>query len=130
MIQESLQAVGAARSIVIDEDGTILAGNGTVEAAGAVGIDRVRVVEASGNEIIAVRRRGLSADQKKQLAYYDNLTAEQAEWDMEQVASDVLQGYDFLEGLFDDFEIPEPPIESQEEFEVCPECGQKKKQGV
>ena len=69
MIQESLQQVGAARSIVIDENGVILAGNGTVEAAGQIGIDRVKIIEASGDEIIAVRRSGLTDEQKKKLAY-------------------------------------------------------------
>jgi hypothetical protein len=33
LIAESLKRFGAARSIVIDEDGRILAGNGTVEGA-------------------------------------------------------------------------------------------------
>lgn len=33
MIEEALNEVGAARSIVIDEAGVILAGNATVEAA-------------------------------------------------------------------------------------------------
>ena len=32
MIVDSLRAVGAARSIVIDEKGNILAGNATIEA--------------------------------------------------------------------------------------------------
>src|SRR5437868_3621944 len=63
MIASALQEVGAARSIVIDEDGEILAGNGTIEAAGQVGIERVRVVDAEGDEIIAVRRSGLSQEQ-------------------------------------------------------------------
>lgn len=105
MIQKSLQEVGAARSIVIDEDGIILAGNGTVEAAGQVGIENVVIVEASGDEIIAVRRVGLTDEQKKKLAYYDNRTGDEAEWDMEQVARDLLEGYDFLDGLFDDVEV-------------------------
>jgi hypothetical protein len=35
MIADSLRQVGAARSIVIDERGLILAGNATVEAAAA-----------------------------------------------------------------------------------------------
>src|SRR5262245_6023996 len=35
MITESLQAVGAARSIVLDESNTALAGNGVLEAAAA-----------------------------------------------------------------------------------------------
>ena len=51
---KSLEEVGAARSGVIDEDSNILAGNGTFEALSAVGIDKVRVVEASG---FAIRRR-------------------------------------------------------------------------
>jgi len=107
MIQESLRQVGAARSIVIDENGTILAGNGTVEAAGQIGIDNVVIVEASGDEIIAVRRKGLTDEQKKKLAYYDNRTGDEAEWDMEQVARDLLGGHDFLDELFDEVELPD-----------------------
>jgi len=107
MIQESLRQVGAARSIVIDEDGTILAGNGTVEAAGQVGIENVVIVEASGDEIIAVKRVGLTDEQKKKLAYYDNRTGDEAEWDMEQVARDLLGGYEFLDELFEELKMPE-----------------------
>jgi hypothetical protein len=53
MITESLKRVGAARSIAIDEDDVVLAGNGVVAAAKAAGITKVRVIEAQGNEIIA-----------------------------------------------------------------------------
>jgi len=95
MIERSLNEVGAARSIVIDEHDTILAGNGVVEAAAQAGIERVRVVEADGNELIAVRRRGLTEEQKRKLAYYDNRTAELAEWDVEQIAADLEFGLDF-----------------------------------
>src|SRR5205823_2856405 len=59
--------VGAARSIVIDEANMILAGHQTTTAAGNVGIERVRVVEADGQELIAVRRRGLTDQQKAYL---------------------------------------------------------------
>src|SRR5690606_12686090 len=104
MLQRSLQEVGAARSIVIDEEGTILAGNGTVEAAGKVGITRVRVVDADGEEIIAVRRKGLTAEQKRRLAYYDNRTAELAEWDLDQLLADQQAGADFS-GLWADDEL-------------------------
>lgn len=38
MIGDGLRAVGAARSIVLDEDNEILAGNGTIEAAAAGGL--------------------------------------------------------------------------------------------
>jgi site-specific DNA-methyltransferase (adenine-specific) len=81
LIAEALRDVGAARSIVVDETGTILAGNATVVAAGQAGLARVRIVEADGTELIAVRRTGLTADQKTRLALYDNRAAELADWD-------------------------------------------------
>lgn len=84
-IADSLRTVGAARSIVIDENDVILAGNGLVEAAGEAGITKVRVVEADGETVIAVRRTGLTDKQKAQLAIADNRTAELAEWDTEQL---------------------------------------------
>ena len=88
MVSDALREVGAARSIVIDEDNVILAGNGVTEAAAEAGITRLRVVEADGNELIAVRRSGLSAEQKRALAIYDNRTAELAEWNYKQLGED------------------------------------------
>lgn len=86
MVESALREVGAARSIVIDEDGVILAGNATVEAAAAAGIEKLQVVQADGNAIIAVQRSGLTAQQKTRLALYDNRAAELAEWDIETLA--------------------------------------------
>ena len=59
LIKESLQKFGAARSIVIDENNRILAGNGTIAGAKAAGIKNLKVIETDGNEIIAVKRTGL-----------------------------------------------------------------------
>jgi hypothetical protein len=81
LIQESLQRFGAARSIVIDEDNRILAGNGTVEGAKAAGIEKVRIIEASGDELVAVRRTGLTEEQKIGLALADNRTSDLSDWD-------------------------------------------------
>ena len=86
VIERSLNEVGAARSIVIDEDGVILAGNATTEAAQQAGITRVRVIEADGNELIAVQRRGLTPEQKVKLALADNRAAELAEWEPDVLA--------------------------------------------
>ena len=92
MVVAALQEVGASRSIVVDEDGTILAGNGVVEAAKQAGLNRVRIVEADGQEVIAVRRRGLTDAQKRALAIYDNRTSELAEWNAEQLRLDAAAG--------------------------------------
>jgi DNA modification methylase len=79
-IEHSIEEVGLWRSIAIDENNKIVAGNATVETAGQLGITKVRVVEASGDEIIAVRRRGLSDAQKTRYGLFDNRAAEHAEW--------------------------------------------------
>lgn len=135
MIVNSLHEVGAARSIVIDEDNRILAGNGTVEAAAEAGIENVRIVEVDGETLVAVRRTGLTEEQKIRLALYDNRTAELAEWDPPTLAE--LDSVD-IEGLWGDEEFaaliggasePVPPDafgEVGEDLETaycCPKCG-------
>lgn len=83
MIEDALHKVGAGRSIVIDENGMILAGNATIEAAALAGIENVQVVKTDGNTIIAVQRDNLTDEQKRDLGLYDNRTAELATWDVE-----------------------------------------------
>jgi len=102
-IVSALQEVGAARSIVIDEDGVVLAGNATMDAAAEAGITAVKVVEASGNELIAVRRTGLTPEQKTRLALYDNRAAELAEWD-EAILQELAEAGS-LAGIFSEEEI-------------------------
>src|SRR5579872_2982192 len=94
MNADALRQIGAARSIVIDEDDVVLAGNGGIAAAPAAGITKLRVIEADGQEIIAVRRRGLTPEQKRQLAIYDNRAAELATWNLPQLQSDLDAGLD------------------------------------
>lgn len=126
LIAESLKRYGAARSIVIDEDGRILAGNGTVEAAKKAGIDKLRIIETEGDELIAVRRSGLSEDQKVGLALADNRSSDLSEWDNEmlrqlseehdltpwfeddELLAEVL---DTVEGNTDPDDVPEVPEE-------------------
>jgi hypothetical protein len=91
MIEASLRQIGAARSGVIDENGVILAGNGTFDALTAAGINKVKIVEADGQEWVVVRRKGLTAEQKRALAIADNRAAELAEWDGPMLAA---QGID------------------------------------
>jgi len=102
MIESALREVGAARSIVIDENGLILAGNATCEAAAAAGIEKVQVIDADGETIIAVRRTGLTAAQKARLALFDNRAPELAEWDEAVLAE--LSARD-TDGLFSDAEL-------------------------
>lgn len=78
LMQKSLTELGAGRSILIDKDGNIIAGNKTQKAAIAAGIQKVRVIESDGSELIAVKRTDLSIDSKKgrELALADNVTTQ------------------------------------------------------
>jgi hypothetical protein len=100
MIGDALREVGPARSIVVDEHGRVLAGNGTVEAARAQGITRVIPVEAAPDALVAVVRRGLTEAEKQRLALYDNRAAELATWDPAVIAGLVSTDRAMLDGLF------------------------------
>lgn len=105
LIAEALVEVGPARSIVIDEHGVILAGNATVQAAQRAGKTRIRVIEADGEELIAVQRRGLTDDQKARLSLFDNRAAELADgWDADVLKQMVEQGVS-MDSIFDPEEL-------------------------
>lgn len=105
LIKESLQKFGAARSIVIDENNRILAGNGTIAGAKAAGIKNLKVIETDGNEIIAVKRTGLSEDEKVGLALADNRTSDLSEWDINML-EELSQEHD-LNPWFDNDDLKE-----------------------
>lgn len=89
LLEKSLQKFGAGRSILIDKDNNIIAGNGIVEAAGAVGLDKVRVIETDGTEIVAVKRTdvALDSEQGREMALADNATAAaDLAWDQDNMA--------------------------------------------
>ena len=100
MVEKALREVGAGRSIVIDENGKILAGNATIEAAAIAGIENVQVIKADGNTIIAVQRDDLTEEQKRKLALYDNRAAELADWDPEVIAAIALDDDGTLDDVF------------------------------
>ena len=81
MVADSLKEYGAGRSILLDKDDRIVAGNKTAFAAGDM---PVRIIETDGTELIAVKRTDLSLDDKRarELAIADNRAAQVGlEWD-------------------------------------------------
>lgn len=129
-IVASLRRFGQQKPIVIDTDGVVRAGNGTLEAARRLGWDAIDAVttELDGVEVTAY-------------AIADNRTADLAMWDeqalseqlqsMQQVDADLLAAVSFseseLEKLLSQFE-PLTSDESQGQLDetakvTCPECG-------
>jgi hypothetical protein len=86
LIEKSLSKFGAGRSILIDKNNRIIAGNKTIENAAAIGIEDLQIVESDGKRIIAVKRTDidLHSPQGREMALADNATAKaNIDWDIE-----------------------------------------------
>lgn len=107
LLEKSLRENGAGRSILIDKDNNIIAGNGIVESAGQIGLENVKIVETTGDEIIAVKRTDLTLDSKqgREMALADNATASaDLEWDE-----------DMLGEVFDDEDLEKWGVSLEED---------------
>lgn len=102
VISESIRQFGAARAIVVDEDGTVLAGNGVLEAARENGITKVRLVPVDGEEIVAVQVSHLTPEQKRLYAVADNRASELSEWDTEALGRAIASGLDVTDMFYEE----------------------------
>ena len=106
LIVESLGQVGPWRSIAIDENDVVYAGNGVISACGEIGIERVMVVDADPNTIVAVRRTGLTEEQKRKYVCFDNRASDLSTFDGAQLARNAEEyGFDLLNVGFNEVEI-------------------------
>jgi hypothetical protein len=131
LIRKSLKECGAGRSIVIDNEGEIIAGNGIYEQAQKLGI-KTKIIETDGSELVVVKRTDLSTDDelRKQLAIMDNSTSDSSEFDIELLSID----FDVPELKDMGIEIPDVEISNEEDLGgeekavnkkllQCPCCG-------
>ena len=89
LIEKSIRNNGAGRSILIDKNNRIIAGNVVTEIAGQIGLEDVQIVETDGTKIIAVKRTDIDLDSKqgREMALADNATAAvDLEWDTDTIA--------------------------------------------
>ena len=89
LMDESLRRFGLGRSILIDKNNRIIAGNKTAEKAADIGFTDVVVVEVDGNQLVAVKRKDIDLDSAKgrELALADNATGKaNLAWDEELIA--------------------------------------------
>lgn len=117
MLKTSLREYGAGRSLLLDKHGVVIAGNKTLEAAASVGIERVRVVETDGTEIIAVKRIDLDLAEDaraKALAVADNRVSEVGlAWDAE-VLNELSASHVELSHLFTNEELALMVLDAQD----------------
>lgn len=133
LINKSLKECGAGRSIVIDNEDNIIAGNGIYEQAQKLGL-KTKVIETDGSELVVVKRTDLATEdeKRKQLAIMDNSTSDSSEFDIPPLTTDFDVSYLKDLGL----DVPDLNIENQgeelnfdetvqkaKEPKLCPHCG-------
>jgi DNA modification methylase len=121
MIRKSFEKFGSGRSILIDKNNRIIAGNKSVEYSG---LQDVMIVESDGTQLIAVKRTDIDLDspQGREMALADNASAKaNIVFDAELVEAELGEavceewGIDVatkLEAEEDDFEVPADGIET------------------
>ena len=130
LMERSFKELGAGRSILLDRNGNIIAGNKSQQAAIAAGIKKVRVIETTGDELVAVKRTDVDIDsaEGRKMAYLDNLTTQvNLTWDeteLEAVQADV-EGFEVADFGFDIADLPQVvmPADKQGEGEGDPNAG-------
>lgn len=110
LLRESLEKYGAGRSMLIDKDNRIIAGNKTQQKAAELGM-KVKIVETDANTIIAVKRTDITLDSKegREMALLDNLTTQvNLTWDKAELEniSDSIEGFDVSDFGFDIDKMP------------------------
>jgi DNA modification methylase len=141
MVEASLRETGAGRSIVVDKDGRIIAGNKTLEAwADIAGADDVVIVPTDGTKLVVVQRQDLDLNDDtgmaRKLAIYDNRAGEIGlEWDLEELSASMQNGLDLspfwnddeMKELFTGFDTiaDDPPAEVAAQVDRAEELGAK-----
>lgn len=76
LMDESLRKFGLGRSILLDKNDRIIAGNKTTEKAAELGFENVIIVETDGKTLVAVKRKDIDLDSAKgrEFALADNAT--------------------------------------------------------
>ena len=93
LIAKSIQKNGLGRSLLLDKNGKVIAGNKTLEGTVAAGFndEDIIVVKTDGTKLVVVQRTDLDLDTRKgkEMALADNATAKaNLAWDYEALGAD------------------------------------------
>lgn len=135
LIRKSLNECGAGRSILLDADNEIIAGNGVYEQAKELGMP-VKIIETDGTELVVVKRTDLKTEdvKRKKLAIMDNSTSDSSKFDIQLLNTDfstpelqelgvpTFEASDIdVDSFFKDDEEKEKKVKTIK----CPNCGEE-----
>lgn len=88
LIKKSINETGLGRSVVIDSENELIAGNGVVSQLPEG--TPIKVVETDGSTLVVVKRTDLKTkdEKRKKLALMDNSASDQVEWDFDNLRDD------------------------------------------
>ena len=114
LIKKSLKDHGAGRSILVDKNAKIIAGNKTTENFKELGFEKIKIIKAKPDELVVVQRDDIDLDTPKgrAMALADNKTSEaNLEWDFEmmqeQLPAELLEEWQM--------QLPEEELEATED---------------
>lgn len=136
LIEKSFNKFGAGRSVLIDKNNRLIAGNKSTEKFSAQGGQKVVIIETDGDTLVAVKRNDidLDSDVGREMALADNASAKaNIVFDAELVEAElgeavceewgVTNGKKEVDGSFDD-----EGIASKNQFGVIVICGNDSEQ--
>lgn len=136
LMEKSFREFGAGRSILLDKNNRVIAGNKSIETASAVGLENVIIVETTGEQIVAVKRMDVDLDSKqgRELALADNATSKaNLAWD-ETAIQEISEKWGIetedwgikhieeFDGNIDEF-FQDHESAKKEKEQICPHCG-------
>lgn len=136
LLEKSVSQLGLGRSILVDKNNRIIAGNGVAETASNLGLEDVIIVPTDGKKLVVVQRTDLDLDSKeaRELALADNAVANvNLEWDAENLQA-VTEEWgveakdwgvttpDNTGGSIDSF-FEDHNAKKKDKELVCPHCG-------
>ena len=131
LLEKSLRDFGAGRSILIDKNNNIIAGNGVIETAGNIGLEDMKIVETTGDKIVAVKRTDIELDSRegRGLAMADNATSSaDLSWNKGNI-EEVSEKFNIDPGEWtSDWNNSQVKTEDEDKtpkMVTCPNCGEK-----
>ena len=128
-LEHSLRHYGAGRSVLVDRNNRIIAGNKTIETAASIGLEDAVLVETTGDRVVVVRRADIDLDspEGRGLAIADNRAGElNLAWNQE-VLAELGEEIDLSPYFFEDeldFSGIEEPVEGLTDEDDVPEVGE------
>lgn len=133
LLKQSIHKLGLSRSIVVDKENNVLCGDKQVRVASELGINKVRVVETTGDELIIVKRTDIEPNSAKacEISLTDNLIASKTlMWDADVVLTDMSNHLSFDARKYEGYEciVKELDIEQFLKDEVLRQSRPTKKE--